>query len=453
MPPRSQLSVSGRCLEPPISEENVGNGRSAAHAAAHAIGAAAAVAANASERNQPPTLKLSTGMVSIVQPNRTPGRKASAAIVGHSSRSELRTPPSDPGARKHESAQHDSGERLNDPVWMIGDRAAESKFRRMGRAIENSPIAADRPFEPPLPGLVESFDDVDAEIFAVRKGQYVLNDARLVRWRRPCAFAHPAGTRPADFADDDLLVRNGGGDLSANAIDVGCGQRCRQREVLPIRQDMDGHEIDRALQVAITQPVFPHVRIGHWHRHLRLHFADNCSKVGGGHFAAQEHLVPDDDGTDRVRELLGEFDGGGDLAAVFLRIVGQPKAVQDLQSVALGDFRNFVETVLDRIGAHAIGVVRQKRQILIDLLRRHDGALDQGILTVAKRRVRHAVKLFAGRERRRGKLDGCTQPPPGCGNRERGKPKKRKGLTEAMSWQARHERRISLAGAPCQAQP
>jgi hypothetical protein len=50
---------------------------------AQTTGAAPAVAAKASERSQLPTLKLSTGTVSMVQPNITAGRNDSAATSGH----------------------------------------------------------------------------------------------------------------------------------------------------------------------------------------------------------------------------------------------------------------------------------------------------------------------------------------------------------------------------------
>ena len=69
--------------------------------------------------------------------------------------------------------------------------------------------------------------------------------------------------------------------------------------VLPIRQDVDGHEIDRGEQIAIAQPEFPDIRIGHRHRHLPLDLADDVGQRRGGQFAAQQHLVADDDRADR----------------------------------------------------------------------------------------------------------------------------------------------------------
>src|SRR5208282_6135569 len=67
----------------PRSDAKRGGARPAAQATAQTIGAAAAVAAKASERSQLPKLKLSIGTVSIVQPNKTAGRNDSTAILGH----------------------------------------------------------------------------------------------------------------------------------------------------------------------------------------------------------------------------------------------------------------------------------------------------------------------------------------------------------------------------------
>ena len=54
------------------------------------------------------------------------------------------------------------------------------------------------------------------------------------------------------------------------------GLRCRDRKILPVRQDMDGDEIDRVLQVAIAQPVFPHVGIGDRLGNLRFDLANDA---------------------------------------------------------------------------------------------------------------------------------------------------------------------------------
>ena len=73
---------------------------------------------------------------------------------------------------------------------------------------------------------------------------------------------------------------------------VGGGAR-RNRDVLPIRKDMNGDKIDRRDEIAIAQPEFPDIGVGHRHRHLGLHLADDVGKVAAREFAAQQHFVAD----------------------------------------------------------------------------------------------------------------------------------------------------------------
>ncbi len=180
---------------------------------------------------------------------------------------------------------------------------------------------------------------------------------------------------------------------------MGRGAGRRQRKILPIGQDMDGDEIDRVLQVGIAQPELPNVGIGDRLGDLGFDLADDGAEIGRRHFAAQQHFVADDHRADDVRVLFGERHGDRHLRAVVRDPVGQPQPLQDFEAIALGDFGNLIEAVLDRISADAIGVARQKFEILVDLLRRNLRGLDQRILTVAERRIGDAVELFARRER------------------------------------------------------
>ena len=76
---------------------------------------------------------------------------------------------------------------------------------------------------------------------------------------------------------------------------MGGGVFRADREVLPIGQDVDGDEIDRVIDFAVAQPVFPDVGIGDGNRDLRLDRADVGGEIGGRHLAAQQHLVADHD--------------------------------------------------------------------------------------------------------------------------------------------------------------
>ena len=132
---------------------------------------------------------------------------------------------------------------------------------------------------------------------------------------------------------------------------------------------MDGDEIDGRGDLAVAQPEFPHVGIGHRHRDLRLDLADDANQVGAGHLAPQQDLVADDDGDDHVRKPLRQRDRGLDLVAAAIRPVRQPQALQHLHAVTFGDFRDLVEPVIDRVGPYAVGDLLELGQILVDLPR------------------------------------------------------------------------------------
>ena len=189
---------------------------------------------------------------------------------------------------------------------MLGNRAAEAEFEPVRRAVENAPIATDRPFERTLPGLIERLDDIDLEVLALGERQRFADDARLVPGRRPRALAHAPRARPAEFTDEDVLAGNGGRDPRVDRGDVGGRKRGRDRKILPVRQNMDRDEIDGVAHVAIAQPVFPDVGVGDRLCHLRLDLADGGHEIGRRHLPAQQHFVADDDGADDVGIFLGE---------------------------------------------------------------------------------------------------------------------------------------------------
>src|SRR5207248_10775041 len=91
---------------------------------------------------------------------------------------------------------------------------------------------------------------------------------------------HAPGARPADLADEDFLVRECRLDPLANALDVRGRLARSNREILPIGQDVDRHEIDGSLHLRIAQPELPHIRIGDGHGYPRLYGADQVREVG-----------------------------------------------------------------------------------------------------------------------------------------------------------------------------
>ena len=228
-------------------------------------------------------------------------------------------------------------------------------------------MSADRAFEPPLPRCVERLDQIDPEILLLRFRDDFAQHLRLVGRGRQGALAHPAGARPADLADQDVLAGKRRGNLPPDRHHMISGQVGRNRDVLPIGKDMDGDEIDRCQQVAITQPEFPHVRIGNRDRDLPLHVADDVGERARRLFPAQKHLVADNDSADGVRILLHQLDCRCELLAIEFRVPSQPDTLKNLQPKLLGDGQYLIQTLVDRIGPDAARHRGQPAQILFNL--------------------------------------------------------------------------------------
>src|SRR5262245_40384218 len=215
-------------------------------------------------------------------------------------------------------------------------------------------MPTDRSFEGALPRLIESLDDVDIEIFLLAEREYVLDHLCLIRRRWQGTFTHAAGARPAGFPDENFLARKCIDDLPANGVNVRPGLSRGNRKVLPIGQDMNGDEIDGIGDVAIAQPEFPDVRIGHRDADPRLDRADGPREVGRRHVAAQKHLVAHDNGPDGPWIFVRERDGRLYLEVAFCRMTGQPQALHDLQAIFGCDAGDLVEAEINRVGADAV---------------------------------------------------------------------------------------------------
>src|SRR5262249_35270388 len=188
-------------------------------------------------------------------------------------------------------------------------------------------------------------------------------------------------------AQEHLLVRKGGDDLLADGIDMARGVAGRDRKVLPVRQDVDGDEVDRARYLAIAKPELPYVRIGHRHRYLRFDLADGAGELWRRHPARQQHLVADDPRRDDVGIPLGERDRALDLLAAQVGNARQPQPLHHLEAVAAGNLRDLVEAVVDRIGANAVGDHFELREVFIDLPRIDRDVRAEWSLLAAERRI------------------------------------------------------------------
>ena len=168
-----------------------------------------------------------------------------------------------------------------------------------------------------------------------------------------------------------------------------------------------------ACELAIAQPELPDVGVGHRHLDPRLHAADRFGQHRRRHLAAQQHFVADDDRAHDVRKPVRQRNAGADLILRAVGVARHPEAEQHFQAVPLRDLGNLVEAEIDRIGANAIGHLRQLREILLDL-----GGLDFGRKierASARRGTAHRKRNRASRRESSG--DGGigtarAEPPP-----------------------------------------
>ncbi len=202
------------------------------------------------------------------------------------------------------------------------------------------------------------------------------------------------------------------------------------REVFPIRQDVDRDKIDRFIDFPISEPILPHIGIGDRNCNLGLDRADGSGEVGCRHLTAQQRLVADDHGGDDTRVFFGQTHHGRNLRQVLQAVTAEPYPLDDFQSHLCGETGNLIEAVFDRIGAHAIGYFSELRQILGDLFRSDMRSRQQRRLGITERRVGHAQQFGVGIDRRARQRDRRGQPPPHGSNRTQGYDQKRQWRTK-----------------------
>ena len=156
------------------------------------------------------------------------------------------------------------------------------------------------------------------------------------------------------------------------------------------------------VNVAMTQPELPHIGVGH--RHLAPAPSPRgcvAARSVARHFAAQQHLVADDRPRGSCRERLAS---ATPVAIWFLRSVGVAESqipCSTFSPCRCGDFRDLIEPVVDRIGAHAIGDSHSRARSSSICAASILGRQIERRLRAAKRRVGNAVELLAWIERRR----------------------------------------------------
>ena len=158
---------------------------------------------------------------------------------------------------------------------------------------------------------------------------------------------------------------------------------------------MNGYEVNGVRDVAIAQPEFPDIGIGHRHVHPRLDRPDRVGEVGCGHIAAQQDLITNHNRTDGAWVFVGERDRCLDLVVALFQAARQPQALHNLQTVFGGYARYLVEAEIHRVGPYAVRHRTQARQIVLDLGRGNHGRRIQRRLGASERCVGHAIELFA----------------------------------------------------------
>ena len=299
-------------------------------------------------------------------------------------------------------------------------------------------MPAHRTFEPALPRLVVGLDQIDPVVFTFCHPKHFMHGARLVDRGGQGALPHPAGARPSEFAQEDLLAGECCHHAPPDGVDMRCSVLGRDGKVFPVRQDMDGDEIDFGGDFAVAQPELPHVRVGDRHRDVRFDVADRAGEVERRHFAAQQDLVPYDHRGDHIGIPRSELERGLDLLAIAIREARQPQPLQHLQSVVLRDLGNPIKSVIDGICPHAIGDRLELRQILLDLPRVDRNIRAERRLVAPEGSVGDAMGLLAWGERRGRHLDRRAQPRPARDNHRRSPEQER----------ARHPRRRNHSANP-----
>ena len=231
-------------------------------------------------------------------------------------------------------------------------------------------MSADRPFQPPFPGLVEALDEIDADPVPLGQGHQFAHEPRLIDLtgqRRP---AHAPGRRPARLADEHRLAAELVAHPPPDPLDVRDRPVDADRLVLPIRQRVDGDEIDGVGHLRVLPPELPDVGVGHRNVDGVADATDHRRKLGGRLFAPQQDFVADDYRADGLGIPAGEIDDACELLFVLDVLVADPGAQHHLHPKVAGDPRHLVEPLVDGIRAHAAGHRRQMPEIVLDLLRR-----------------------------------------------------------------------------------
>ena len=149
--------------------------------------------------------------------------------------------------------------------WRMRQRRHGTGKRVLALAlrVEQAPARAHRAFQARLPGLVEGLDQVVVEAVARGERGQRAHEARGNRRARLRRTAAAAFGRPAGLADQDRLARKRAADALDDREQVRLRIGCGDRFVFPVRQDVDGDEIDVRGDSRVLEPEGPDVGVRH----------------------------------------------------------------------------------------------------------------------------------------------------------------------------------------------
>ena len=139
------------------------------------------------------------------------------------------------------------------------------------------------------------------------------------------------------------------------------------RIIFPIRQQVNGQEVDSRGHLRVLQPKLPHVGVGDGLFDLAFDLLDQFDQLRCGDFFAQQDFVADDQGTYDVWISIGRGDQGADF---FLRVEGvaaNPGAAHDFQTMLARQIRQGFKARL-RISTNALEARSEQGQIGIHAL-------------------------------------------------------------------------------------
>ena len=170
------------------------------------------------------------------------------------------------------------------------------------------------------------------------------------------------------------------------------------RVILPVRQDVDGHERDMPGQLGVLAPELPDISVGHGHVDGTAYLIDVFGHLLRRLLTAQQHLVAHHDAADGVGVFTRQLDGTLDLDVVLVTLTADPDAQQHLHAQRLGHLGHLVQPLDDRIGAHALRTGGQDGQVFTQpRFRDHGTGIQRGLAGLAERRIGDALQLVVGR--------------------------------------------------------